>query len=211
MPSDTSSPGSARARRSGHRAESEQLRERRLDRVAEGRGEPPGQGRRRRDRDPLAEDRPHRQLESVDGPGDAETRQPRNRGGPAPGRCQLIGDHVGPGVQVEEASEPGQERGQDRRERGRDLDGRVRTACAEGSTFTQPRALADPHRAKVAIARDATRRPSWPGPPGSGAEPPTRAVADRPGSGSGCPGLLSFPRNGGAARGACRNARGTGH
>ena len=59
----------------GPGAELVQHRERGLDRFTAGGGKPASQGGRARHGDSLAEDGPHRHLESVDGPRHAQPRQ----------------------------------------------------------------------------------------------------------------------------------------
>ena len=120
-------------------AEPVQAGERRLDRLAEPTGEPAGERRGRSHRDPLAQDRPHRQLEAVEGARDPQARQPVDGPGDPRVPAQVVGDHVRPRRQVEEVLEPGEDLGQGRRR------GPVASSTASafrpaiGSTFSQPR------------------------------------------------------------------------
>ena len=82
IPSALSSDSAASASRAGDGLRRFKPGERCFDRLAEATRKPPGECRRGSNRDALAQDRPHDQLEAVERPGHAQTRATIRRRSP---------------------------------------------------------------------------------------------------------------------------------
>lgn len=93
-----------------------------FDRLAKPLGQPPGEGRRRADRDLLAQDRSHGQLEGIHAAGHAQSRYAADGVDQQGVACQVAGNHIGPRIEVEQPSQPRQNGRQGGRKRRRQLD-----------------------------------------------------------------------------------------
>ena len=147
MPSAAISDGAVAAMRAGRREQAAEPRVRRLDRLAEGAGEAPGDRRRGRHRHLLAEDRAHRDLESVDRAGQAQSRVRLRE------RAQRRRDLVGAAREVEEQLHAGEERAARRPRAWRSPSPAAPTCAARARPRSSPRApsrRAEADRAAVA-------------------------------------------------------------